>query len=130
MALSSVSSATAYGYGQLQRQVAQRTAEQLEAKSAALAAAAASLRKDADAAIRRAGDVEIQAGSARSRATSAWQSVAASNSAIKAGETIGKQADRIYQAMQSNNDSSSLYGNNGRKSSSSYTTGSIFKFSG
>lgn len=130
MALSSVSSATAYGYGQIQRQMAQRNAEQLEAKSAALSAAAASMRKDADDAVRRAGEAEIQAGSAHTRARGARQAVSASNSAITAGETIGKQADRIYQAMQSNNDTSSLYGNNGRKSNSSYTAGSIFKFAG
>lgn len=130
MAISSVPSATAQGYGQLQRQVAQRNAEQLAAKAAALAAQAASAREDADAAIQRADQLETESGSARTKAEYAWQAVSASTSAVKTGETIGKQAERIYQSLQSTSDLDNLYGSNGQTSNTSYSAGSIFKLAG
>lgn len=129
MAISPTQSATSFGYGQIQRQLALKNAEQLAAKASTLAAQASSARKEADEAIRRAGQLEIESGNANTKATNARQAVAASNSAIKAGENIGKQADRIYQSMQSD-DSDNLYGRNGRKSGSSYSAGSIFTISG
>lgn len=126
MATASVQSANAYGYGQWQRLVAQRNAEQLETKARVLSAQANSARKDADNAIRQADQLEIESGSARSAANYAWQAVLTSKSAIETGNRIGKQADKIYQALQSDN-SKGLYDRNGQSSSSSYAAGSLFK---
>lgn len=130
MALTSIQSATAYGYGQLQRQIALRNAEQLEAKAQALAGEAALAREDAERAVSRADDLDTDADSARNAANNAQQLVATSESALKLGGKIAEQADKIYEAMQSDDDSQKLYGRNGRSSNSSYTAGSIFKLAG
>jgi hypothetical protein len=129
MNVSSTQSATAYGYGQVQRQQAQNNAAKLEAKAATLAAAAQSARKDADDAVRRAGEIEIQAGSARSSAISARQAASTGVSAIEAGESIGKRADRIYESMKSADEAKKVYDRYGRSSSSPYAVGSIFDIS-
>lgn len=127
MSVSSVQSATAYGYGQIQRMQAQRNAEQLEARAAALAAQAASARKEAEQAERRAGDLGIEAGSARRSADSARLAVASGEGAIETGRTIGEQADRIVRSLQADDSSSTaLYGQTGQAGSAgSYTAGSL-----
>lgn len=125
----STQSATSYGYGQVQRQMAQRNAVQLEAKAAALAAAASDARKEADAAVQRAGELETQAGSARSKAITAQQAAATGESAIEAGNTIGDQADKIYQALQSDENAETFYDQYGRSSKSPYATGTLFDIS-
>jgi hypothetical protein len=127
MAISSLQSATAYGFSQLQRQAAQRNAQQLEAKAQSLAAAAADARKAAEAATRQADSLGIEANTAKTAARNASQAVAASESAVRLGKKIGEQADRIYEAMQSGNDRDQLYGSNGRTSGSSYSAGSLLK---
>lgn len=127
MAISLSQSATAYGFSQLQRQAAQRNAQQLEARAQSLAAAAADARKAAEAATRQADGLGIEAGTAKTAATNAKMAVAASDSAVRLGKRIGEQADSIYQAMQSGDDRDKLYGRNGRASGSSYSAGSLFK---
>ncbi|GAB1394716.1 hypothetical protein MASR1M60_28800 [Rhodocyclaceae bacterium] len=130
MAISSVQSATAYGSSQLQKQAAQRNAQQLEARAQSLAAAADDARKVAEAATRQADRLGIEAGTAKTAATNANLAVAASESAVRLGKRIGEQADRIYQTMQSGDDRDKLYGRNGRTSGSSYSAGSLFKLAG
>lgn len=130
MNVSSSQSATAFGYSQIQRQQAQRNAEQLEARAAMLAAQASSARKEADNADRRAGQLEIQSGTARISANGARLAVSTAKSAIRAGETIGVQAERIAKSLQSGNKSNTLYGQNGQSSPSSYKAGSLFKLVG
>lgn len=130
MAISSSPSATAYGFSQLQRQAAQRNAQQLEAKAQSLAAAATDARKAAEAATRQADSLGIEAGTARSAANSAKLATATSDTAVRLGKRISEQADRIYQAMQSGDDRDKLYGRNGRASGSSYSAGSLFKIAG
>lgn len=130
MAISSSKSATAYGFSQMQRQVAQRNAEQLAAKAQSLAAAAANARKEAEVASRVADRLEIDAGSARSAATNALQSLATSDGAVKLAKRISEQADRLNQSAQSDNSPDKLYSRNGKSSKSSYKTGSIVDLAG
>ena len=130
MVISSIPSATAKGFSQLQRQAALRNAQQLEAKAQSLAAAAADARKAAEAATRQADSLKIEAGTAKTAATNAKLAVVTSDSAALLGKRIGEQADRIYLAMQSGEDRDGLYGRNGRASGSSYSVGSLFKLVG
>lgn len=127
MNVSSVQSATTYGYGQVQRMQALRDAEQLEAKAAALTAQASSARKEADEAERQAGELEIEAGTARSSADSARQLVASGEGAIETGQTIGEQADRILQSLRAADSSSTaLYDQKGQAGAAGgYTSGSL-----
>lgn len=131
MALSSVQSASAYGFSQLQRQVALRNAEQLQAKAEVLAAQAYGARKDADEAVRRAGEIGIQAGAARSSADNAWQAVTTSNSAAQIGHAIEQRVDRVARSLQSDSNTGKVYKQNGQTgSASSYTPGSLVSLTG
>jgi methyl-accepting chemotaxis protein len=129
MNVSSSQSATVQAYGQLQRQAAQRNAEQLEAQARALAAQARSARKTADEAERTAADLEIQSGSARTAADSAKQAVTASAGVREFGKRMSMQAEKIAEAMQAGDNTKNLYERSGRSTGSSYAAGSLFNFS-
>jgi len=129
MSVASSTSASAVGYGQLQRQAALRNAERLEAQARALAAQAREARQAADAAERKADELEIEAGSARSDADRASQAVMTGEGARKVANRIGRQAEKIAQALQAGDDAKNLYGRTGRPTSSAYPAGSLLKSS-
>lgn len=120
---------TASGFGQLQRQAAQRQAEQLEAQARALAAQAREARRIADEATRRADEKEIESGSARTAADNAWQAVAANAGVREFGQRMGRQAEKIAQAVQAENDSRRLYESNGRPAGPSVAAGAFVRLS-
>lgn len=128
MSVSVTQSSTAYGYGQLQRQLAQRDVAYLEAKARALEVAAADAKQEAQAAERRSDQLRIDAGSARTSANNAAQAVTAGDNAIQTGINIGQQADKLYQDLQSGSDSASLYSNDG-KAGLSYAAGTLISIS-
>lgn len=127
MAISASQSATTYAYGQLQRQAAQRNAEQIEARAGALAAQARSARKAADEAERTAIGLEVQSGSARTAADSAKQAVATSAGVRDFGKRMSMQAEKVAQAVQAGDKTKDLYGRTGRSAGPSYSAGSVLK---
>jgi len=126
MTVRSLPSATASGFGQLQRQAALRHAEQLEAQARALAAQAREARRTADESDRRAGELEVQAESAHLAANSANRAVATSEGARALGDRIVAQVEQIARSLQETDPATSLYAPDGHSSPPSYAAGSVF----
>ncbi len=129
MNVSSFQSATAFGYGQLQRQAAQRQAEQLEAQARALAAQAREARRAADEAERRADDLEVRSDGAYTAAESARRAVAAGKGAHELGRWMSVKAEQVAQALQTGDGGGFLYGPTGRTVGPWYSAGSVFELS-
>lgn len=91
------SSATAAAAGQLQRQVAQRMAEQYEARAASLRAQARSAEVQADRASQQAVSFNVQADQAQGRADTVKTTVAASD---RMGQALRTQSAQTVQALQ------------------------------
>jgi len=108
--VTSIQSATSYGFGQLQRQQAQRSVAQAEARAEALAAQAASARKEADTAQSNARDIEIQAGMARSEADSSRMSVSSAQGFDQIARKVSSQVDRLALAATQRSESGAIYG--------------------
>lgn len=105
----SVQSATSSGLSQLQRQQAQNLAQQLEAKSAALASQASSARKDADAASRRADELGTLADGAKSEATSVKMAISSDQGFDRVGQKISAQVESLAKAVPTQSDGGTTY---------------------
>ena len=85
---------------QLARRLAERCAEQLEAKAAALSAEASGARREADSAQRRADELHSQAGQARTRAELGKQALQAVRGIDRSAQTLSATVDRVARAAE------------------------------
>ncbi|PTD95486.1 hypothetical protein [Pseudothauera lacus] len=107
----SIQGATAAGFAQLQRMQAERTAAQAEARADALADAAAEARREADAAVKRADDVEIDFERARSTADTLRQAVSTAQGFDELPAQISERIERLAAAVsREENAAAEVYG--------------------